>query len=44
MLLEDRNTLNKPKAKSKQAHGHPTVITALPEADLPFEGVKAWIL
>ncbi|MCW4055042.1 MAG: cupin domain-containing protein [Candidatus Bathyarchaeota archaeon] len=42
MLLEDRNTLD--KAKSKQACGFPTVITDLPEADMPFQGVKAWIL
>jgi len=36
--------LNKPKSKSKQANKFPTVITSLPEADMPFEGVKAWIL
>jgi len=38
------NSLNKPKSKSKQIDEFPTVITDLPEADLPFEGVKAWIL
>ncbi|MCW3986130.1 MAG: cupin domain-containing protein [Candidatus Bathyarchaeota archaeon] len=32
------------RAKSKQAYGFPTVITDLPEADMPFQGVKAWIL
>jgi len=36
--------LNKTKAKNKQAHKYPTAITALPEADMPFTGVKAWIL
>ena len=30
--------------KSKQAQGYPTVITDLPEADIPFKGIKAWIL
>ncbi len=34
--------MNKPK--SKQPHGYPTVITALSEADIQFEGMKAWIL
>jgi len=37
-----RNTLNKPQ--SKRANEFPTVITALPEADIQFKGVKAWIL
>lgn len=32
------------KAKGRQAHGFPTVITDLPEADMPFQGIKAWIL
>ena len=32
------------KAKSKRSFGFPTVIRDLPEADLPFKGVKAWIL
>jgi len=36
------NRLN--KAKNKHTNEFPTVITALPEADLPFKGVKAWIL
>jgi quercetin dioxygenase-like cupin family protein len=31
---------NKPQNPS----GYPDVITSLPEADLPFEGVKGWIL
>jgi len=30
--------------KSNQARGYPTVITDLPEADIPFKGIKAWIL
>ncbi|MCZ2856716.1 MAG: cupin domain-containing protein [Candidatus Bathyarchaeota archaeon] len=42
MFLEDRNTLD--KARSRQASGFPVVITDLPEADMPFQGVKAWIL
>lgn len=42
MLLEDRSTLD--KARSKRVFGFPTVIKDLPEADLPFKGVKAWIL
>jgi quercetin dioxygenase-like cupin family protein len=42
MLPEDRNSLNKPK--NKQENEFPTVITALPEADMPFQGMKAWIL
>ncbi len=29
---------------SKQAKGYPKVITDLPEADVPFKGVKAWIV
>ncbi len=41
-LLEDGSILN--KARSKRAFGFPTVIKDLPEADLPFQGVKAWIL
>ena len=32
------------KASSKSPFGFPKVIKALPEADLPFEGAKAWIL
>jgi quercetin dioxygenase-like cupin family protein len=32
------------KARSKRVFGFPTVIKDLPEADLPFQGVKAWIL
>jgi len=43
MLPEDRNSLNKPKSKHN-TNEFPTVITALPEADMPFKGVKAWIL
>jgi len=43
MPFEDRNSLN--KAKSKQAHGFPAVITALPEADIPsLKDARAWIL
>jgi len=34
--------LNDTKTQRKQ--GYPEVITCLPEADIPFEGVKAWIL
>ena len=30
--------------KSQHISGYPEVITRLPEADIPFEGVKAWIL
>jgi len=30
--------------KNRHARGFPTVITDLPEADLPFKSVKAWIL
>jgi quercetin dioxygenase-like cupin family protein len=30
--------------RSQQRSGYPEVITRLPEADLPFAGVKAWIL
>ena len=30
--------------KTRQLPEYPTVITALPEADMPFEGVKAWIM
>ncbi len=32
------------KAKSKRSVGFPTVIKNLPKADMPFQGVKAWIL
>jgi quercetin dioxygenase-like cupin family protein len=31
-------------SKNQHISGYPEVITRLPEADLPFEGVKAWIL
>jgi quercetin dioxygenase-like cupin family protein len=34
--------LNNTKNQRKQ--GYPEVITCLPEAEIPFEGVKAWIL
>jgi quercetin dioxygenase-like cupin family protein len=34
--------LNNTKTRHKQ--GYPGVITCLPEADMQFEGVKAWIL
>jgi len=34
--------LNSPK--SEHAHGFASVITALPEADMPFTGVRAWIV
>lgn len=34
--------LNNTASESKQ--GYPPVITCLPEADMQFEGVKAWIL
>jgi quercetin dioxygenase-like cupin family protein len=30
--------------KRATIQGYPEVITRLPEADIPFEGVKAWIL
>jgi mannose-6-phosphate isomerase-like protein (cupin superfamily) len=30
--------------RSQHRSGYPEVITCLPEADLPFAGVKAWIL
>ena len=30
--------------KIQHASGYPEVITRLPEADIAFEGVKAWIL
>jgi len=36
------NSSNKPK--SQHTNEFPTVITDLPEADMPFQGVKAWIL
>ena len=42
MLLEDMSTLD--KTRSKRAFGFPTVIKDLLEADMPFKGVKAWIL
>jgi quercetin dioxygenase-like cupin family protein len=32
------------KSRSKQVQGYPKVITDLPEADMPFKGVKAWIV
>jgi quercetin dioxygenase-like cupin family protein len=38
------NSLNKTKGKSKQANEFPTVITALPEADIQVKGIKAWIV
>jgi quercetin dioxygenase-like cupin family protein len=39
----EENSLNDPK-KRKQAQEFPKVIKDLPEADLPFNGVRAWIL
>jgi quercetin dioxygenase-like cupin family protein len=30
--------------QNQRKQGYPEVITRLPEADIPFEGVKAWIL
>jgi len=36
--------LNKPKSKNKPANEFPSVITSLPEADIPAEGIKAWIV
>ena len=30
--------------KGKSVQGFPDVITHLPEADIPFKGVRAWIL
>jgi mannose-6-phosphate isomerase-like protein (cupin superfamily) len=30
--------------KPQPASGYPEVITRLPEADIPFEGVKGWIM
>ena len=30
--------------KNQHISGYPEVITRLPEANIPFEGVKAWIL
>lgn len=39
---ESEKPMNNPS--SKQLPGYPTVITTLPEADMPFEGVKAWIV
>jgi len=30
--------------KGKQPRGYPEVIVRLPEADIRFEGIKAWIL
>jgi quercetin dioxygenase-like cupin family protein len=32
------------ESNRKQTHGYPEVITDLPEADMPFKGVKAWIV
>ena len=32
------------KSRSKGAQGYPKVITDLPEADIPFKGIKAWIV
>jgi quercetin dioxygenase-like cupin family protein len=32
------------KTKSRQLLEYPDVIKALPEADMPFPGVKAWIV
>ena len=32
------------KSGSKQVQGYPKVIMDLPEADIPFKGVKAWIV
>ena len=32
------------KSSGKQAQGYPKVIMDLPEADVPFKGVKAWIV
>ena len=32
------------KSESKHGQGYPQVITDLPEADVPFKGVKAWIV
>ncbi len=31
-------------ARSRRAQGYPKVIMDLPEADIPFKGVKAWIV
>jgi quercetin dioxygenase-like cupin family protein len=31
-------------ARSKKFQGYPKAITDLPEADIPFRGVKAWIV
>lgn len=42
MLLEDESSLD--KTRGKWAFGFPAVIKNLPEANLPFKGVKAWIL
>ncbi len=32
------------ESSGKQIRGYPKVITDLPEADIPFKGVKAWIV
>lgn len=32
------------EAKIKRERGYPEVITRLPEADIQFQGVRAWIL
>jgi quercetin dioxygenase-like cupin family protein len=31
-------------SRSKQAQSYPEAITDLPEADIPFKGIKAWIV
>ena len=31
-------------SSSKRAQSYPKVITDLPEADVPFKGIKAWIV
>jgi quercetin dioxygenase-like cupin family protein len=30
--------------KGKHVNGYPEVITCLPEADIPFKGIRAWIM
>jgi len=32
------------RVRSKQTFGFPAIIKDLPEADIPFQGVRAWIL
>ena len=45
MHPEDTNSLNKPRNKSKHnTNEFPTVITALPQADIQAKGIKAWIV